>query len=364
MPPERASYETHLASGVDTGLGDGSSQPALVGLSFLWLEVTGKCNLECSHCYADSGPQRSLRGQMELEDWCKAIRESADLGCRQIQFIGGEPTLHPDLAKMIEYASSRGYTFIEVFTNATVVSDRLLKTFVTSDVHIATSFYSDDRETHDLITRRAGSFLQTAAGIRRLVAAGLPVRAGIIETQQNLGHGQRARLFLNDLGVSDIRVDFQRGIGRGAQQLYSTEPMSQLCGECWKGKLCVTQSGAAYPCVFSRFARVGTARNGIRQIVDGDELLAFRADLSTRQRTHQLRDTAQFHGDLGSAASLAEGGPTRLVACDPTCAPCGPDKFNKCDPPCNPACAPSTRCAPACSPGTPCLPDVPCGPRS
>jgi len=27
-------------------------------LSFLWLEITGKCNLTCSHCYADSG-QRS-----------------------------------------------------------------------------------------------------------------------------------------------------------------------------------------------------------------------------------------------------------------------------------------------------------------
>lgn len=25
-------------------------------LGFVWLELTGKCQLECTHCYADSGP--------------------------------------------------------------------------------------------------------------------------------------------------------------------------------------------------------------------------------------------------------------------------------------------------------------------
>jgi MoaA/NifB/PqqE/SkfB family radical SAM enzyme len=25
-------------------------------LSFVWLEVTGKCQLRCPHCYAESGP--------------------------------------------------------------------------------------------------------------------------------------------------------------------------------------------------------------------------------------------------------------------------------------------------------------------
>jgi sulfatase maturation enzyme AslB (radical SAM superfamily) len=25
-------------------------------LDFLWLELTNRCNLQCTHCYADSGP--------------------------------------------------------------------------------------------------------------------------------------------------------------------------------------------------------------------------------------------------------------------------------------------------------------------
>jgi len=328
-----------------------TAPPSLYGLSFLWLEITEKCNLECSHCYADSGPRRELRGKMALEDWYRAIRESADLGCRQMQFIGGEPTLHPDLIRMIECASACGYTFIEVFTNATVLSDSLLRVLVTSGVHVATSFYSDDPDIHDGITGRSGSFWRTAAGIKRLIASGLQVRAGFIETRENVGHGERAWLYLNDLGVYDIKIDFQRGVGRGAQALYSPEPMSQLCGECWKGKLCVTPSGAAYPCVFSRFAQVGTARNGIRQIVDGEELMAFRANSA---RMSGGSSSAQFRGDPGSV--------NPLPGCSPMCVPCGPDKFNKCDPAA--PCSPQTRCMPACSPGSPCSPDTPCGPTS
>ncbi|MGH3779149.1 MAG: radical SAM protein [Pseudonocardiaceae bacterium] len=62
------------------------------GLSFVWLEITGKCQLECVHCYADSGPQ-GTHGTMTTEDWVVVIGQAAALGTRMIQFIGGEPTL-------------------------------------------------------------------------------------------------------------------------------------------------------------------------------------------------------------------------------------------------------------------------------
>jgi MoaA/NifB/PqqE/SkfB family radical SAM enzyme len=318
---------------------------SLYGLQFLWLEITDKCNLECSHCYADSGPRRDLHGEMKLKDWYAVIQESADLGCRQIQFIGGEPALHPDLGRLVERSSACGYTFIEVFTNATVFNASLYRAFLRSRVQVATSFYSDDPTIHDLITGRPGSFSRTVDGIKRIVHTGLHIRAGIIETTDNVGHGQRAWRFLNNLGVSDIKIDFQRGVGRGAHRLYSPEPMSQLCGECWKGKLCVTPSGKAYPCVFSRFAELGAVTNGVRHIIDGAELLTFRANLSKRQQARAVADECVPLG------------------CSPTCSPCGPENFIKCQPGSS-DCVPETRCTPGCTPGAPCSPDIRCGPTS
>jgi MoaA/NifB/PqqE/SkfB family radical SAM enzyme len=69
-------------------------------LSFMWMEITGRCQLGCTHCYADSGP-RGTHGAMELADWQRVIGEAAELGVARIQFIGGEPTLHPSLGVLM-----------------------------------------------------------------------------------------------------------------------------------------------------------------------------------------------------------------------------------------------------------------------
>ena len=127
-------------------------------LSFLWLEITAKCNLACSHCYAESGPQGELYGNMNFADWTQILDDAAKLGCRSVQFIGGEPTMHPRLQDLVEHANGRGFQFIEVFTNATRLDKKLLSCFQRCDVHVATSFYSDDPGVHEQITQGKGSW--------------------------------------------------------------------------------------------------------------------------------------------------------------------------------------------------------------
>src|SRR5262249_50686297 len=99
------------------------------GLSFLWLEITRCCNLTCVHCYADSSPQLDLEGEMALADWLNVIDEAVVLGCSRIQFIGGEPTLHPQLLTMIRHARTAGIASVEVFTNATSINDSFAEAF-------------------------------------------------------------------------------------------------------------------------------------------------------------------------------------------------------------------------------------------
>lgn len=325
-------------------------------LSFLWLEITAKCNLECVHCYADSGPRQNLFGRMSTEHWLTVIHDSAAAGCRQVQFIGGEPTLHPSLSEMISFAADKGYTFIEVFTNGTMLNDGLLAKFVEHGVHIATSFYSDEAAIHDSITLHQGSFDRTVINIKRYIDAGLLVRAGIIETQKNAGHAERAKRFLEDIGVSEIRIDSQRGVGRGAtQSISSLNPMAELCGECWKGKLCITSSGRTYPCVFSRFADLGNVKEGVRNVLDCDALAEFRDALKkyTLERERKNK-TSSYEDDRmrPAAANNAMGSCGPYVICNP-------------DLECAPNCIPgSSKCVPAdfCVPDRSCAPDLSCHP--
>ena len=80
-----------------------SAVTTLAPVSFLELEITGRCQLACTHCYAESGPGGS-HGSMTVADWERVITEARDLGVEAVQFIGGEPTLYPGLGRLIRYA--------------------------------------------------------------------------------------------------------------------------------------------------------------------------------------------------------------------------------------------------------------------
>jgi pyrroloquinoline quinone biosynthesis protein E len=75
----------------------------------LLAEVTYRCPLHCPYC---SNPTR-LRSDRELstDEWCRVIREAAELGVLQIGFSGGEPLARRDLAELIRTArGARLYT--------------------------------------------------------------------------------------------------------------------------------------------------------------------------------------------------------------------------------------------------------------
>jgi MoaA/NifB/PqqE/SkfB family radical SAM enzyme len=61
------------------------------------MDLTRQYQLNCTHCYNGSGPGGG-HGTMSREDWSKVLHQAATGGVRNVQFIGGEPTMHPDFA--------------------------------------------------------------------------------------------------------------------------------------------------------------------------------------------------------------------------------------------------------------------------
>lgn len=245
-------------------------------LNFLWLEITPKCNLNCIHCYADSTPYNALECKIKYNDWVNILFEAYTLGCRQIQFIGGEPTIHPDLIKLIAKAREIGYDFIEVYTNGISISDKMFEAFIKHKVNLAFSIYSSTYQVHDEITNRKGSFEKTIKNLQNAKQLGLTSRVGIINMQQNGELINETIDFIKSLGIENIKVDVVRGIGRGDNLKSSTNPMSQLCGACWKGQLVVDAEGNVFPCVFSRFNVIGNITEGLSSILKKDSLNSFR----------------------------------------------------------------------------------------
>jgi radical SAM protein with 4Fe4S-binding SPASM domain len=284
-------------------------------VEFVWLEVTGRCNLTCTHCYSDSSPF-SGHATVGLKRWMSLIGEIHAEGVTTVQFIGGEPTLYPHLPALIRAASNAGLS-IEIYTNLLHVSNDLLDLFARNHVRIATSFYSVDSRLHDGITQRPGSYFRTHRNIEAVLRHGLQLRAGIISIlpSQNL---DAAVEHLRGLGVTDVRVDRLRGVGRGNKA--SSNRIAELCGACAEGSVAVAASGHVYPCVFARWLPVGNvADESFATIIRGKRLELVRRKL---------------------ASAFAH----RESSCNPSS--CSPTN-------CNPNCTPSSHCTPIqCVPRT------------
>jgi len=272
---------------------------------------------------------------MTIADWERVIDQSVSLGAATLQFIGGEPTLHPGLRRLVSHALARGVE-VEVFTNLVRVSPQMWETFARPGVRLATSWYSDDPDEHARITGRP-SHDRTKAAIAEALRRGIPLRVGIIGVREGQRVDQAAAM-LADMGVPQIGYDDLRQVGRGVRD---TEPgPDQLCGNCADGVLAISADGAVWPCVFSRWMTVG---NVLEQPLA--EILAGRARAA---RAELGRFFAARAGATGACRPDRDAncGPKR--SCYPDCnpSPCQPQCAPRCGPSCNP-CAPSRRCWPS-----------------
>ena len=238
-------------------------------LHFIWAEITSRCQLTCTHCYAKSGPF-GTHGTMSHDDWRRLIDDAVELGTQMIQFIGGEPTLHPALPDLVDHALCVGLE-VEVFTNLVCVTPRMWETFSRPRVRIATSYYADRVGQHEEITGRRGSYVRTKANIVEAVRRSIPLRVGLID----VADGQRVRQAYQELvglGVTSVGMDRLRQVGRGIRD--RAADVSQLCGACAQGRVAVACDGEVWPCVLARWMPMGNVRVASLADIVNDSTLA------------------------------------------------------------------------------------------
>jgi radical SAM protein with 4Fe4S-binding SPASM domain len=321
-------------------------------LSFLWLEITGRCNLQCVHCYAESSPF-GTNGTMSAEDWRSVIRDASSLGTRTVQFIGGEPTIHPEFLELLRFAADLGFD-IEVYTNLIHITPEMWEVFHTRPVSLATSFYSVYPNNHDNITTRSGSHERTLTHIKKALALYIPIRVSIIEIAPNQDVAATEQM-LRSLGIDNIGIDKVRGVGRGAAGTPRARPVDALCGQCAMARATVDPEGWVYPCVFSRWLKIGNVRTERFNVIMKSETM----QRNREQLAAEFLARSQSSYERICGPNLCR--PQRPAHCPPTGIGCPPT--GGCPPtaPCPPAsgCPPLAGCPPN---PPPCRPEPPCRP--
>jgi radical SAM protein with 4Fe4S-binding SPASM domain len=250
-----------------------------IGLEFMWIEVTMGCNLHCPHCYVDAGAKRVVDPpKEEIYDW---LEQGAQLGCKKVQFTGGECTMRKDLESLIRYAKKTGFDFIEVMTNCTFITEHRARFFARHGIHVATSLYSYRPSTHDAITGVPGSCAKTIHGIQLLLAHEVPVRCDIVAMSHNEEDLEGTVRFLKEMGIYRRPPIPIRPTGRGVETKHWSRtcefqsirsrhddfPVDRemyelsLCwNNCWAGLIAITPEGTILPCIFAREQVAGNVR--------------------------------------------------------------------------------------------------------
>ncbi|MGW8374244.1 radical SAM protein [Streptomyces sp. ODS28] len=310
--------------------------------TFLELEITSRCQLTCTHCYAESGPTGD-HGTMNGDEWRRVLSEAAELGVHTVQFIGGEPTLHPEFAELLGYALGVGLR-VEVYSNLYRLGAKEWALLERPGVGLATSYYSDDPAEHDAITSRTGSHARTRANIAEAVRRGIALRVGIIHMHEGQ-RSEQARAELEALGVERVSVDRVRGVGNAAGALLPST--SALCGRCADGIAAILPDGTVAPCVMGRFLPAGH--------VQGTSL----ARVFTSPRWHQVAasiprakrgcvpQSCTPGEDSCQPSPGAVASPAHAGQCPPTCDPanCEPSDTDSCGPRGNEPCPPMSEVA-------------------
>ena len=72
------------------------------GIEYLRISVTDRCNFRCVYCMPLEGlPWLPKAEILRYEEIAEVVRQLAPLGLRRVRITGGEPTIRPDLERLI-----------------------------------------------------------------------------------------------------------------------------------------------------------------------------------------------------------------------------------------------------------------------
>jgi len=191
--------------------------------------LTNDCNLNCAHCYRDTGRVDAL-SLAQVQQICEAIPVDA-LGMGT-----GENALHPEFVPIVRYLSGRGVK-LSLASNGyslTTIADDVLRAF--NDVEVSIDFATEaEQDTF----RGPGNWALVHRAMARCRSLG--VEASILATMMRTNYDQMDQLVaLARRNGVNLRVN--------AYQAVKTDAYRLTCAEFWEGYRRLFAEGLVISC--------------------------------------------------------------------------------------------------------------------
>ena len=211
-------------------------------ITSLIIEPTNTCNLRCTFCFVTDGMTRD-GGFMDFDLFKKIIDDCTDLE-HLCMHNWGEPLLHKDIFRMIEYAKNKGVNYVVMNTNGTLLTDKMIDRIVNSKLDIIRFSIDGSAETFKRV--RGVELKNIEKNIKKLKIIKEKKRPelkmGVVFTVEEDTEGD-AEEYINhwEKIVDHVRL----------QPKLITSPRTEVCPEPFGkdyGKLVVLWDGRVIPC--------------------------------------------------------------------------------------------------------------------
>jgi len=226
-------------------------------ITSLIIEPTNTCNLRCTFCFVTEGMTRE-GGFMEFDLFKKIIDDSPDLE-HLCMHNWGEPLLHKDIFKMIEYAKNKGVNYVVMNTNGTLLTDKMIDQIVDSKLDIIRFSIDGSAETFKRVRgvelKKIEQNINKLKNVKEIRRPEL--KMGVVFTIEEDTEGD----------VEDYITHWEQIVDHvRLQPKLITSPRTEVCPEPFGkdyGKLVVLWDGRVIPCCVDYNANltVGSVQN-------------------------------------------------------------------------------------------------------
>lgn len=149
-------------------------------------ELTVRCNLKCKMClfrHDDSENAEIIKNEKTAKEWIDMAKQVAGAGTINLLITGGEPMLRPDFCEIYEGIYKQGF-IIELYTNATLVNDKIMETLIKYPPHkIGITIYGASDSTYEKVCGNGKAFDRMLSGVEKLITlpSNLEFRTTIIK---------------------------------------------------------------------------------------------------------------------------------------------------------------------------------------
>lgn len=185
------------------------------------IELTGRCNLRCTHCFQTNGRRyRPLTTQEILE----LGNQLAEMGVFAVFLSGGEPLLNPNWAAIGAHYMSLGLA-VGLSTNGTLITQEVARVIKEIELYRALQISLDGStpDVHDRV-RGEGSFEKTVRGLDCLADEGIYPNIAVTVMKGNIHDVPNIIEFAVRRGLNHVHVMSLMPAGRAKERFTELDP--------------------------------------------------------------------------------------------------------------------------------------------